>query len=106
MDPQWARFARVLDVENGAAGISTVVPFLRIRRAHGWDDATIYCNRSNHATIMEAVRNARIPQPRYWIATLDGTKRVSNEWATQYQGGMTAAFDMSVLHGIDDFHTP
>jgi hypothetical protein len=42
----------------------------------------------------------------WWIATLDGTTDVPGAWAVQYQGGMRAPYDLSVLIGVDNFHAP
>lgn len=109
-EARWARFARVIDVERGAALPQDVVPFIHERRAHigvhggePWDDATAYVNRSNHQQIIDLVDAAGIPQPRYWVATLDGTD-LAGVWAVQRFGH--PGFDLSVLHGRDDFHRP
>jgi hypothetical protein len=104
----WAKAARTIDVENGAALPEDVVPFIKERRSLGFNDATSYVNRSNWDDVVERVEFAKIHQPFYWVATLDGTQEVSGlrgtpAWAVQYQGGPTSPFDVSVLHGKNNF---
>lgn len=98
----WARYARVIDVETGAARPEDVVPFLRHRLEFGHRDGTAYVNRSNHAIVAELVKEAGIPC-RFWVATLDGTADIPGAWAVQYSGGERTAYDLSILDGIDDF---
>lgn len=107
----WAKYARVIDVENGAALPEDVVPFIRMVEAHHRDDATAYVNRSNWGTVRalvdEAITRHEIKGCRYWVATLDGTQDLPGDpWAVQYFGGPTTAYDLSVLHGINNFHKP
>lgn len=104
-DPTWAHRARCIDVENGAATIDHVVPFLNLRRELGFDDGTVYVNRSNHDAVQERCHAAGL-NPLFWVATLDGTQDVPGAWAVQYQGGEHAPFDLSVLLGWDNFHRP
>ena len=103
-DPAWARHARVIDVETGAARPEDVVPFIVRRKLEGYDDATAYVNRSNWPTVRALVENAGLTC-RYWVATLDGTD-LPGAWAVQIQGGARAPYDLSILHGTDDFHRP
>lgn len=103
-EAHWAQAARALDVETGAAGIGNIVPFITERRRCGYDDATIYTDRSNLPAAKAAVAAAGLTC-RFWVATLDGTQDI-DEWAVQYQGGDNAPYDLSVLRGIDDFHHP
>lgn len=105
-DAHWARQARCIDIENGAAHPEDAVPFVRERRRLGFNDATVYVNRSNHDDVAERLQHADLRGVRFWVATLDGTQAVPGAWAVQYQGGMHAAFDLSVLHGTDNFHAP
>jgi len=62
--------------------------------------ARVYCNRAT----LPAVRQ-QLAELDYlvWIATLDGNKLKASYttglWAVQYQGGMTAPVDVSVLYG-------
>ena len=102
----WAGKARVLDIENGAAEPSDLVPFIKRRMSHGYRDATAYVNRSNWGDCLERVQHAGL-RCYWWVRTLDGTQDVGGgAWAVQYRGGMTAAYDLSVLHGVDSFHRP
>lgn len=110
----WAKFARCLDCEPGAADPAVdLVPFINERRAHGFNDATGYVNRSNWLTAIEACHRANKMEPLWWVATLDGTMQVERPaaagpgpgaWAVQYQGGMNSPVDVSILHGINNFH--
>lgn len=104
--PHWAANARALDVESGAASVGDVVPFIRERMRLHYDDSTIYVNRSNWDACKRAVKNARLPEPLWWVATLDGTQDVPGAWAVQYYGGMRAPYDLSVLHGVNNFRNP
>jgi hypothetical protein len=99
----WAKYARVIDVETGAALPADVVPFIRERMALGHDDATAYVNRSNKATVEQLVDDAGL-KCRYWVATLDGTQDIPGAWAVQYLGA--GRYDLSILYGVNDFHNP
>ena len=105
-DASWARLARCIDVESGDATPLDAVAFVHHRRSLGFDDATVYVNRSNLPTVASAMKSADLSPPRYWVATLDGTMDVAGAWAVQYQGGMNARFDVSILYGRNDFHRP
>ena len=110
----WAKVARCIDIETGAASVENAVPFIRARRkflldtyGHNYnDDATCYVNRSNMDAVREAFTVDHLPEPLYWVATLDGTWEVDGAWAVQGQGGPTAAYDLSILHGVYNFHKP
>lgn len=104
-DPEFARQARCIDVETGAATPEDVVPFARRRWELGFNDATAYVNRSNWPAVRALVDAAGV-QCRYWVATLDGTMQVPGAWAVQYQGGENAPYDLSVLYGTNDFVRP
>lgn len=98
--------ARVVDIENFDATPDSAMPFL-IHRTKNYGDATAYCNRSTRPAVAERCERAGIlSRVRFWIATLDGTQDVPGAWAVQYAGGISAAVDVSVLHGVDDFRTP
>ena len=106
----WAEHARCLDIELGAAEPGDAVPFVRRRRAflkahglHG-DDATCYVNRSNIVEVRQLFEEAHEPPPLVWVATLDGTTEVEGAWAVQYE--TTGRFDLSILHGVDNFRRP
>lgn len=103
-DPHWARQARCIDVERGAASPEQAVAFVKLRRAYGFNDATVYVNRGNWEAVRNAHQQANEPHPFYWVATLDGTMDVPGAWAVQYAD--RGRYDLSVLHGIDNFHTP
>lgn len=104
-DAGWAAKARCIDIESGAAQPSDAVPFIRERRRLGFDDGTVYVNRSNHDDVAARLKAAGL-HALFWVATLDGTQDVPGAWAVQYQGGLHAPFDLSVLHGPDNFHRP
>lgn len=116
-DAFWAKYARVIDLEAGAAEPQDAVPFFETRLAHGFEDGTAYVNRSNWQEIYDRCHDGRLTtrhgkpwMPRFWVATLDGTQKPEGPggipWAVQYYGGMHTAYDLSVLHGINDFHRP
>jgi hypothetical protein len=96
--------ARGVDIENGDATVAEAMPFL-IARHRNFGDATAYVNRSTLPVLREAVSRAGITVYE-WVATLDGTQNVEGAWAVQDQGGVDARFDLSILHGVNNFHTP
>lgn len=98
----WARFARCIDIERGAATPNDLVPFIKARRLHH-DDATAYVNRSNWETCKMLCADAGIAEPFWWVATLDGTD-ITDAWACQRYG--YSGYDLSVLHGHDNFVKP
>ncbi len=112
-DARWARLARCIDIEAGAARPADAVSFIRHRRAIGFPDSTCYVNRSNWQEVYERVRHANLPEPLWWVATLDGTRQVAlsiagrtvaHAWAVQFE--TVNGFDLSVLHGNDNFVRP
>jgi hypothetical protein len=103
-----AHHARCIDIEagNSANSPERYMPFL-VERTRHYGDATAYVNRSNHAQVAAECEKAGILSAvHFWIATLDGTQDVPGAWAVQYQGGLHAPFDVSVLHGVNNFHRP
>lgn len=107
-EASWARDARVIDVENGAAGPGDVVPFIQERRRLGHDDAIAYVNRSNWPLVVKAVGDAGLEaHVRYWVATLGGAPvlQPGQCWAEQFRDADNA-FDLSMLYGEDVFHRP
>lgn len=112
----WASHARCLDIESGAASPSDLPAFVIERRRLGFDDATGYVNRSNWLAAYNACKAAKIAQPLWWVSTLDGTqnvelrdgsgRQIAVAWAVQYQGGMHSGYDLSVLHGVNNFVLP
>lgn len=109
---EWADKARCIDVESGAAAPQNVVPFIQRRESHGWHDSIAYVNRSNWHVVKgfvdAALKAGKIHVCHYWVATLDGTTHVPGAWAVQYQGGMNAGFDLSVVNdgSYNPFHKP
>lgn len=109
-EPGWARLARCIDVEAGAGLPPDVVPFIRERAHLGFDDGTVYTNRSNREQVGNRLADAGL-EALEWCATLDGTislqpVRGLKLWAIQYSGGFHAPFDQSILLGVDNFHKP
>lgn len=106
-EASWAKFARCLDIEPGAAEPQDAVPFMGLRLELGFPDGTTYVNRSNRAEVQELCREAKLKfrgkpwMPFEWVATLDGTD-VSDAWAVQLE--TVHGYDYSVLHGINNFH--
>lgn len=114
-EASWAKYARVLDIENGAGLPSDLPPFIHERRSLGFHDSTAYVNRSNWQAAWEVVKESKEPEPLWWVSTLDGTQNVeltvggvvvAKAWAVQYYGGANAPYDLSVLHGVNNFHRP
>lgn len=104
-ETSYANVARCIDIETGAAAPSDAVTFVQERRKR-FNDATCYVNRSNWQLVRQLFTDAREPEPLWWVATLDGTQNIPGAWAVQYYGGMHTAYDLSILHGVDNFHTP
>lgn len=105
-EASFARWASCIDVETAAATPADAVAFCRERRELGFNDPKCYVNRSNWSTVKAAIADARLAEPLWWVATLDGTQDIEGAWAVQYQGGPTSAFDLSVLKGRNEFHRP
>lgn len=104
-EASYAKYARCIAVEPGAASPGDVVPFLRYRLELGHHDGTAYVNRSNYDEVRTLVNDAGL-HARYWVATLDGTMEVEGAWAVQYWGGGNAPYDLSILYGVEDFTPP
>lgn len=113
-EASWARIARCIDLENGAGEPQDAAPFVKARWDFGFNDATVYVNRSNRDDVKERLAHAGFKttqQPstavQYaydWVATLDGTD-VPDAWAVQI-ATVHGAYDLSVLHGVNNFHPP
>ena len=104
----WAEFARELDIENGAAQPSDFLAFARHRFALGHHDPTAYVNRSNWQAVKDLVvadLGDWARYVRYRVATLDGTQDIPGVWAVQYRD-VDGRYDLSVLHGVNDFTRP
>lgn len=109
-EASWARLARCIDVEASAGRPPDVVPFIRERQHLGYDDGTVYTNRANRVEIGGLLADDGL-EALEWCATLDGTislppVRGLKLWAIQYSGGMHAAFDQSILLGVNNLHRP
>ena len=63
--------------------------------------ARVYCNQSNLPKVRSELEGLEY---LVWLATLDGNKLSANYtsglWGVQYAGGLTAAYDTSVLYGV------
>lgn len=104
---------QVLDVEKGDASPSAAPAWIRARRAAVHTSLpTIYCDRSTYPDVVKACSAAGLlPGAHYqfWISTLDGTEtmkgvplaRTLGVVACQFKGGMTAAWDESVVYDPD-----
>ena len=100
---EWAPHARCVDIEPGCVWPpERAVPFLVARHQH-FGDATAYCDRGTLAEVQRIMRGIPV---FHWVATLDGTQNVPGAWSVQYQGGPNAPYDVSVLHGVNNFHQP
>lgn len=108
-ESSYAKVARCIDVENGAALPQNVVPFLGQRLELGFPDGTVYVNRSNREQVKELCQEAKFKfrnrpwMPFEWVATLDGTD-IPDAWAVQLL--TEHGYDYSILHGVDNFHKP
>jgi hypothetical protein len=110
----WARFPRavkvriavfsatedghVLDVEPGCATPASAPGWVLRRRAKGVDP-TIYCNLADWPSVRAAFRARKVREPHYWVAAYpgNGPALYPGSIAHQYQGGLTAKFDVSVV---------
>ena len=63
--------------------------------------ARVYCNRSTLPKVRSELAGLHY---LVWIGTLDGNKLsphwTTGLWGVQYAGGMTAAYDTSILYGV------
>jgi len=63
--------------------------------------ARVYCNLSNLSKVRSELEGLEY---LVWLATLDGNKLSASYttglWGVQYAGGVTAAYDTSVLYGV------
>lgn len=103
--------AQVLDVENGAASAATAPGWIRNRRALVHTSLpTLYCNRSTLPGLKRTCSVGGLVAGRdyqLWISTLDNTQHLADGTplntvpgvvACQYQGGMEAPYDLSVVY--------
>jgi len=63
--------------------------------------ARVYCDRATLPQVREELTGLHY---LVWLATLDGNKLdagyTEGLWGVQYAGGMTAAYDTSILYGV------
>jgi len=102
----------VLDYEPGdVQALATVVQWVRAKHlADSKSQPTIYVNRSELIEVVTAVSDAGFELGKdwfLWVSTLDGTWKqyipVTGVAAVQYTGGVTAAYDTSVVL-LDEWH--
>jgi hypothetical protein len=64
--------------------------------------ARVYHNRSDTSRVLAELFGLE-GHYEHWVATLDGNKLsasyLPNMWGVQYQGGVTANYDTSILYG-------
>lgn len=97
-NPEFARYARCIAVEQGAASPEDVIAFLQHRHGHGHDDGMVYTDRALWDEV-EAICLEHELHPGFWIAapglnrdqaaalrSRRGTEPVAvqNEWLTPY----------------------
>ncbi len=91
----------VLDVENGDATPVSAPGWVRMRRAAGLASPACYVNRGNWAEAIQAFADQGVPEPLWWIATLDGTQLPPEGGviACQYAGSDRSGgnFDLSAV---------
>lgn len=75
--PVYAKVARVIDVEPGAALAHDVMPFVRERERLGFDNSTLYCDLAQWPEIRGELHSEGIglDQVRLWIAHWTGRPR-------------------------------
>jgi hypothetical protein len=105
----------VLDCESGDATPAECPAWVAMRRKAG-EDPSVYTSYGNlgqnWAIVINAFKNARVAEPHYWIAAYPGIGPVlyPGSHAHQYQGGMTAPVDISVVAdywpGVDPAPVP
>lgn len=97
-----AAYAGILDYETGNEAYTPerLRAWAQQRRAMNCR-ARVYCNRSDFPAAQKAVEG--LNNIEWWIATLDGDKLspswTPGMWGVQFDGGVTARYDISVLYG-------
>jgi hypothetical protein len=93
------RTCGIADVENGDMTPGDARLWVKGRQSIG-KRARVYCNRDTLPDVRTACDGLDY---LVWISTLDGDKLTADWtpglWAVQYEGGLTAARDTSVLYG-------
>jgi hypothetical protein len=99
----WARLARCIDVERGAATPADARAFITERHALGKGDATVYCSRLSIPAVQAACEGLDY---RIWAADWTGVPHeVPGAWAVQF-ATVTGKYDESVVSGDADFCRP
>jgi hypothetical protein len=112
----WARFARCIDVERGAASTGDVAGFVLDREARGHHDATAYFSASLGGDVISALTGAGIgpDRVRLWVASWDipaqaiEIERGWIAWAHQFQPAISnnLGVDRSMIFGAQDLSVP
>lgn len=124
-DADWARFANaqkvriavfpstndgfVLDVEDGDATPSEAPGWVKMRRAAGVTNATIYCSRSVVPSVLAAFDAQGVARPLIWDADWTGAPHLNpGSVATQYANPPSSGgdFDLSMTDGTWPATTP
>lgn len=88
--PGAAKYARVIDVERGAAGPDEVPYFLHARAEAGHDDCTVYCSLSTVPDVLRQFGDGSLTAvPRWWLA-----------WYWGQPGQPSAARVLAELHAL------
>lgn len=89
--------ANVLDLENGAATLDALLPFIGAMRAVGGSPA-LYATQSNIALGHQLCWSRRIAEPLYWLADWDGVALLPDGYiAKQYTANLPGnPYDTSV----------
>jgi hypothetical protein len=98
-DPDEAKKARCIDVEQFAATPAEARAFIRERIRLGHHDATVYCSRDRVPEVRRACHGLPF---RLWVADWTGQPhRIHgiDAWAVQYHGGPSLPFDTSIIYG-------
>lgn len=89
--------AQVLDCENFDASPEQCPAWAERQRARG-QIPTVYMNASTWPAVRSAFVAQKVSEPNYWVANYDGIAEVpAGAIAKQYQGGMTAPYDISAV---------
>jgi hypothetical protein len=90
----------VLDVETGDATPRQAVDWVRMRRAAGFSDLTVYCAESALPYVQQQFSAAGAAQPNYWVAGYDDVATIpAGCIAKQYANSpMTGGhYDLSIV---------
>lgn len=116
----WMHKARAVDFEPGGDRLQQVIDACIARHSYRFDDFTVYADEShmNDAdgsgnSLPKILRDHASGHPfRLWVAAWDGLPEARPvidgvpAWAKQFQGGVTAPYDLSALYGVNDLQRP